>query len=228
MAQSTEDYLDSLLRQAMGIPDPEPETTPAKTPDMEREDVLAMADGLTGSNSAILGNAYDRNASFTNEGEIHIPGRDEAKDTVTAEAEEQNPVQETVPVEDLPDPDAPVAMETFAEPVISQDFESILPDIQPDETAAEEPVTLPDEPVSEAESSGDGVASRGAEEGTAVFAGRTETVSAAGSGAGKRSLATNSASSAPHSMNRAKAPVYIFLRFFFRDMAICLRDHSVK
>ncbi|MCR5474714.1 MAG: hypothetical protein K6F28_05860, partial [Lachnospiraceae bacterium] len=71
MAQSTEDYLDSLLRQAMGISDPEPENVPkAEAPDRNREDVFAMADGLTGSNSAILGNAYDHNASFTNEGEI--------------------------------------------------------------------------------------------------------------------------------------------------------------
>ena len=70
MAQSTEDYLDSLLRQAMGIPDPEPVTKPDETSDLGREDVLAMADGLTGSNSAILGNAYDHNASFTNQGEI--------------------------------------------------------------------------------------------------------------------------------------------------------------
>ena len=74
MAQSTEDYLDSLLRQAMGIPDPEPEVKPEQPmPDLPREDVLAMAEGLTGSNSAILGNVYDHNASFTNQGEIEIP-----------------------------------------------------------------------------------------------------------------------------------------------------------
>ena len=89
MAQSTEDYLDSLLRQAMGIPDPEPEKKPEEPIDLAREDVLAMADGLTGSNSAILGNAYDHNASFTNEGEIEI--HTPAADKVTAAADAVQP-----------------------------------------------------------------------------------------------------------------------------------------
>ena len=104
MASSTEDYLDSLLRQAMGIPDPEPEKKPEPdTSHLQREDVLAMADGLTGSNSAILGNAYDHNASFTNEGEIET--------TVAAPAAAAEPVPEgienTIPEADMPDPDAP-------------------------------------------------------------------------------------------------------------------------
>ena len=47
MAQSTEDYLDSLLRQAMGVPDPEPEKKPEEDiPNLDREDVFAMAEGL--------------------------------------------------------------------------------------------------------------------------------------------------------------------------------------
>ncbi len=101
MAQSTEDYLDSLLRQAMGIPDPEPEKKPEEPIDLAREDVLAMADGLTGSNSAILGNAYDHNASFTNEGEIEI--HTPAADKVTA-----------VPDAIQPDAIQPDAADTFA------------------------------------------------------------------------------------------------------------------
>ena len=82
MAQSTEEYLDSLLRQAMGVPEPEPEAGPEASSDMERDDVLAMADGLTGSHSAILGNAYDHNASFTNQGEIELSSPQTADKTI--------------------------------------------------------------------------------------------------------------------------------------------------
>ena len=108
MAQSTEDYLDSLLRQAMGIPDPEPEPKPEVTPDLGREDVLAMADGLTGSNSAILGNAYDHNASFTNQGEIETS------------VEQVNPV--TVA--------APEAPEVSAQVIAPEDMLPLLSEVQ--------------------------------------------------------------------------------------------------
>ena len=40
MAQSTEDYLDSLLRQAMGIPEPEPEVIPETENEVFSESVL--------------------------------------------------------------------------------------------------------------------------------------------------------------------------------------------
>ncbi len=171
MAQSTEDYLDSLLRQAMGIPDPEPEVKEEQVPDLEREDVLAMAEGLSGSNSAILGNVYDHNASFTNEGEIEIPA---APPVAAAPDSAAEPVAPIAP-EDMPDPDAPVAIGSAAPsenpvpvempvpeetPIIT---ESLLPDIDiaaaPEtetigEPAAEippvaEPVDIPDSPVIE-------------------------------------------------------------------------------
>ena len=99
MARSTEDYLDSLLRQAMGIPEPEP----------EREDILAAADGLTGSNSAILGNAYDQNASFTNEGEIEIPVEAAAPSEPEYNLPNEN-APDAISADMMPDSDAPVAM----------------------------------------------------------------------------------------------------------------------
>ena len=156
MAQSTEDYLDSLLRQAMGIPDPEPAVKEESVPDLEREDVLAMAEGLSGSNSAILGNVYDHNASFTNEGEIEIP----AQEIPNAAAQTAEILQEPVIApEDMPDPDAPVAIEKT---VPIQDeipvTESLLPNIEESApvAAAEpvpepvmEPALIPDSPVIE-------------------------------------------------------------------------------
>ncbi len=147
MAQSTEDYLDSLLRQAMGIPDPEPAVKEESVPDLEREDVLAMAEGLSGSNSAILGNVYDHNASFTNEGEIEIP----AQEIPNAAAQTAEILQEPViGPDDMPDPDAPVAIEKT---VPIQDeipvTESLLPNIEESAPAAEaEPEPAP-EPVME-------------------------------------------------------------------------------
>ena len=108
MAQSTEDYLDSLLRQAMGISEPEPETKPDNTPELGRDDVLAMADGLTGSNSAILGNAYDHNASFTNQGEIEMTVAQAAAPVTSMSASEETFMPE-IAAEDLPDPDAPAS-----------------------------------------------------------------------------------------------------------------------
>ena len=120
MAQSTEDYLDSLLRQAMGIPDPEPEKKPEEPIDLAREDVLAMADGLTGSNSAILGNAYDHNASFTNEGEIEI--HTPAADKVTAAPDAVQP--------DAIQPDAAdtfATSDTFATGPVSIEADGMLP-----------------------------------------------------------------------------------------------------
>ena len=130
MAQSTEDYLDSLLRQAMGIPEPEPEKKPEEPVDLPREDVLAMADGLTGSNSAILGNAYDHNASFTNQGEIdiHTPAQ--------ASAGAQSVPEVAVSAPPTPEP---AASDTFAADTFIPDSfstEPILPEI-PAETAAE-------------------------------------------------------------------------------------------
>ena len=122
MAQSTEDYLDSLLRQAMGIPDPEPEPKPEPdTSTLQREDVLAMADGLTGSNSAILGNAYDHNASFTNEGEINTSVPEPAAEV------DQTPQA----AEMIADADAPVAtpMDVPESETILPDLESILPEV---------------------------------------------------------------------------------------------------
>ena len=137
MAQSTEDYLDSLLRQAMGIPDPEPEIKPEPDTSMlQREDVLAMADGLTGSNSAILGNAYDHNASFTNAGEINT-----AVPVSNVEVVEETAVPAQMPAteEIIADIDAPVAIQTEpvqAEPALT---EPILPEIsEPEETAIPE------------------------------------------------------------------------------------------
>ena len=163
MAQSTEDYLDSLLRQAMGIPDPEPVTKPDETSDLGREDVLAMADGLTGSNSAILGNAYDHNASFTNQGEIetHVasPG---TVSQPAAPAEPEAPAV-VIPPEDMPDPDAPVAVSKAVDTSVFT--ENLLPDIEPvstpepvqepepeaipDVLPSEESVTIPDGPIIE-------------------------------------------------------------------------------
>ena len=158
MSQSTEDYLDSLLRQAMGIPDPEPQPeVPAADPD--REDLLAAIDGLTGSNSAILGNAYDENASFTNEGEIEIPAETpvpvETENIISEEFE--TPVQEEIPQELLPDIDAPEAAEVISEDQIVSPEEVVIPDspvIEPDgnldiipEPVIEEPVI--EEPVIE-------------------------------------------------------------------------------
>ncbi|MCR5673937.1 MAG: hypothetical protein K6F87_09525, partial [Lachnospiraceae bacterium] len=160
MAQSTEDYLDSLLRQAMGIPDPESEKKPDDMPELGRDDVLAMAEGLTGSNSAILGNAYDHNASFTNEGEIEIPVSQTAPtpavNTVQPAAEED--VVPIVATEDMPDPDAPVASAfshaeadvlepaTVAASDMSMFTENLLPDI---DVPSAEPVSEPAEPVGE-------------------------------------------------------------------------------
>ena len=167
MAQSTEDYLDSLLRQAMGIPDPEPEVKQEQVPDLEREDVLAMAEGLSGSNSAILGNVYDHNASFTNQGEIEIPA---AQPQVETPVEAAPQVPEIAP-EDMPDPDAPVSVgstipvdEPLAETVTIQEetpviTESLLPNIEvvpepeinaePESEPVVEPVDIPDTPVIE-------------------------------------------------------------------------------
>ena len=134
MAQSTEDYLDSLLRQAMGIPEPEPEQAAniaAAEPGID--DVLAMADGLTGSNSAILGNAYDQNASFTNEGEIEIPH----EVTVTEPEPEPYEPTEAIPVDMMPDADSPVAVEQAAEEPV------IVPPAAEEPALAEEPAIEP-------------------------------------------------------------------------------------
>ena len=151
MAQSTEDYLDSLLRQAMGIPDPEPETKPADVmQDMDRSDVFAMAEGLTGSNSAILGNVYDHNASFTNEGEIEIPA---APVVPAAPVAPEVPAAPVIAPEDMPDPDAPVAISST--PVSGIEFsENLIPDIEepsaPVITASsEEPAITEEIPVPE-------------------------------------------------------------------------------
>ena len=145
MAQSTEDYLDSLLRQAMGIPDPEPQPV-IPAPDPEREDILAAIDGLTGSNSAILGNAYDENASFTNEGEIEIPTETPVSaepDTASVEIPEPEILQDI-----LPDVDAPVASEVMPEDHV------VIPEenaIAPEEPVIipEQEIVIPDEPVIE-------------------------------------------------------------------------------
>lgn len=153
MSQSTEDYLDSLLRQAMGIPDPEPQPeVPAADPD--REDLLAAIDGLTGSNSAILGNAYDENASFTNEGEIEIPAETpvpvETENIISEEFE--TPVQEEIPQELLPDIDAPEAAEVISEDQIVSPEEVVIPDspvIEPDGNLDIIPEPVIEEPVIE-------------------------------------------------------------------------------
>ena len=145
MAQSTEDYLDSLLRQAMGVPDPEPQPV-VPAPDPEREDILATIDGLTGSNSAILGNAYDENASFTNEGEIEIPTETPVSaepDTASVEIPEPEILQDM-----LPDVDAPVASEVMPEDHV------VIPEenaIAPEEPVIipEQEIVIPDEPVIE-------------------------------------------------------------------------------
>lgn len=145
MAQSTEDYLDSLLRQAMGVPDPEPQPV-VPAPDPEREDILAAIDGLTGSNSAILGNAYDENASFTNEGEIEIPTETPVSaepDTASVEIPEPEILQDM-----LPDVDAPVASEVMPEDHV------VIPEenaIAPEEPVIipEQEIVIPDEPVIE-------------------------------------------------------------------------------
>lgn len=145
MAQSTEDYLDSLLRQAMGVPDPEPQPV-VPAPDPEREDILAAIDGLTGSNSAILGNAYDENASFTNEGEIEIPTETPVSaepDTASVEIPEPEILQDV-----LPDVDAPVASEVMPEDHV------VIPEenaIAPEEPVIipEQEIVIPDEPVIE-------------------------------------------------------------------------------
>ncbi len=132
MASSTEDYLDSLLRQAMGIPDPEPEVKPVIEPDLSRNDVLDMASGLSGSESAILGNVYDNNASFTN-GEIDtttVPSGAAVLGPASAPAE---PAVETVLPENMPDPDAPAA--------VSEGItENLLPDV---------PEEIPGQPLEE-------------------------------------------------------------------------------
>ena len=160
MAQSTEDYLDSLLRQAMGVPDPEPQPV-VPAPDPEREDILAAIDGLTGSNSAILGNAYDENASFTNEGEIEIPTEApvsiETDSIISDDLTSNNtePFNNSVEISDseilqdlLPDVDAPVASEVMPEDHV------VIP--EDNGVAPEEPVimpeqefVIPDEPVIE-------------------------------------------------------------------------------
>ncbi len=145
MAQSTEDYLDSLLRQAMGVPDPEPQPV-IPAPDPEREDILAAINGLTGSNSAILGNAYDENASFTNEGEIEIPTETPVSaepDTASVEIPEPGILQDM-----LPDVDAPVASEVMPEDHV------VIPEenaIAPEEPVIipEQEIVIPDEPVIE-------------------------------------------------------------------------------
>ncbi|MCR5301560.1 MAG: hypothetical protein K6E49_03875 [Lachnospiraceae bacterium] len=136
MAQSTEEYLDSLLRQAMGVPDPEPETKPEEASDLERDDVLAMADGLTGSHSAILGNAYDHNASFTNEGEIELSSSQQVEN-ISAGTDTAVEVQAPqIPVELMPDPDAPVASTPADLSVFPED---LLPEVE-DLPPANEPV----------------------------------------------------------------------------------------
>ena len=148
MAQSTEEYLDSLLRQAMGVPEPEPEKKPDEIPDLPREDVFAMAEGLSGSTSAILGNAYDHNASFTNQGEIEIP----VQPKVSGESVPQEPV---IPADLMPDPDAPVSetgpasTPVYTEPVISDSFsdEPILPKITLEEPVVEEAPVMPEIPL---------------------------------------------------------------------------------
>ena len=153
MSQSTEDYLDSLLRQAMGIPDPEPQPeVPAADPD--REDLLAAIDGLTGSNSAILGNAYDENASFTNEGEIEIPAETpvpvETENIISEEFE--TPVQEEIPQELLPDIDAPEAAEVISDDQFVSPEEVVIPDspvIEPDGNLDIIPEPVIEEPVIE-------------------------------------------------------------------------------
>ena len=130
MAQSTEDYLDSLLRQAMGIPEPEPEKKQeAYTPELAKEDVFAMAEGLTGSNSAILGNVYDHNASFTNQGEIEIPAENPAP---AAE-----PAAPAIPAEDMPDPDAPPVMGRTETQETPEYTENLLPEIDASSFAAD-------------------------------------------------------------------------------------------
>ena len=142
MAQSTEDYLDSLLRQAMGISEPEPEVKPDNTPELGRDDVLAMADGLTGSNSAILGNAYDHNASFTNQGEIEMTAAQAAAPATSMPAPEETVIPE-IAAEDLPDPDAPAS----SGPAI---FDTVIPEFEPvAETEETEPVSIPEGPVIE-------------------------------------------------------------------------------
>ena len=153
MAQSTEDYLDSLLRQAMGIEEPKPEKKPEPdTSDMARDDVFAMAEGLTGSNSAILGNAYDHNASFTNQGEIEIPAP--YVQTAVESASAQEAEAPVIAPENMPDPDAPVAIssEPVAEPVASEPVfseadligESLLPDIE-EETPLTDEISVAEE-----------------------------------------------------------------------------------
>ncbi len=131
MASSTEDYLDSLLRQAMGIEEPPVKPQP-DTSDLAPQDVLAMADGLTGSNSAILGNAYDHNASFTNAGEIDIPATEEP--TIIPE--------EPIIPEVFSVPEETVVPESVAA-VAAEDI--VIPDV--DEAPVE--LTIPDSPVVE-------------------------------------------------------------------------------
>ena len=146
MAQSTEDYLDSLLRQAMGIPDPEPQVNTADIiPDMEKDDVLAMADGLTGSNSAILGSAYDHNASFTNEGEIEIPSPQMTNQEMSVSDAVQTESAPLILPEDMPDPDAPPVIGRAENPDTSMITENLLPDIgdiQTEPAAVEEQMTV--------------------------------------------------------------------------------------
>ena len=132
MASSTEDYLDSLLRQAMGIPDPEPEVKPVIEPDLSRNDVLDMASGLSGSESAILGNVYDNNASFTN-GEIDTTTVPSGAAVLGPAAAPAEPAVEAALPENMPDPDAPVA--------VSEGItENLLPDV---------PEEIPGQPLEE-------------------------------------------------------------------------------
>ncbi|MCR5591510.1 MAG: hypothetical protein K6F73_08245 [Lachnospiraceae bacterium] len=171
MAQSTEEYLDSLLRQAMGVPEPEPEKkSEERDYDLKRDDVLQMADGLTGSDSAILGHAYDHNASFTNQGEISTETLEPAAEPQPAEM----PAVEILP-ENMPDPDAPVAAAAAAEPVMPEmpefdiPLEPILPEIPMPEPAAPEPVEMipveiPEGPVIEHDGSLDLIPQPGIDE----------------------------------------------------------------
>ncbi len=153
MAQSTEEYLDSLLRQAMGVPETEPEAGPEASSDLERDDVLAMADGLTGSHSAILGNAYDHNASFTNQGEIELSSPQTADKTIITEDIPEVAPEVAIPPELAPDPDAPVAATSVD---ISSFPEDLLPDVGDELPVSEEiPDVITDETASAIEDTAD-------------------------------------------------------------------------
>ena len=131
----------------MGISEPEPEKKlDERDYDLKRDDVLEMADGLTGSHSAILGNAYDHNASFTNQGEISTAGPVSVPQSAAEE-----PVVQLSP-EEMPDPDAPVATGTVSapEPAITEPAvsEPTLPEIPVPQQMSDEPI-LPEIPMPE-------------------------------------------------------------------------------